>query len=107
MRHKFQLMLDQLESHRLEVMLVPLSPKLRNYIEGGCKRVCVNVPPRWFRQLCGKHLSSRAIRRGKPDTKIRRANILSILSRLARGLNSRSKYVPELVVIARGMEGVA
>ena len=31
-------MLADLESHRLEVQLVPLNPRLRNFNEGGCKR---------------------------------------------------------------------
>ena len=97
----FQLLLDQLESHRLHVILVPLNPRLRNYNEGGMKRVCADVSPRWYSRLCHNNPSSRGVRRGKADTRIRRANILSVLRRLSAGLPSRSKYVPELMQIAR------
>ena len=101
MTEALQLLLDQLESHRLHVILVPLNPRLRNYNEGGMKRVCADVPPSWYRKLCYNNPSSRGTRRGGPDTRIRRANILSVLRRLSAGLPSRSKYVPELMQIAR------
>ena len=95
-----QLMLEQLESHRLEVMLVPLNPRLRGYCEGGCKRVCVDVPPKWYRQLCRDNLSSRGIRRGKPDTKIKRRNVLRALTRLVDGRGYHGKYRHELLAVA-------
>lgn len=95
-------MLAELESAKLEVQLVPLNPRLRNYCEGGCKRAVTSVPVKWYRQLCQRHTSSRAIRRGKHDTKIRRANILSVLARLSAGLHSRSKYAGELRRVAEG-----
>ena len=101
MTEALQLLLDQLEPHRLHVILVPLNPRLRNYNEGGMKRVCADVPPRWYRTLCYNNPSSRGVRRGKADTRIRRANILSVLRRLSAGLPSRSRYVPELMQIAR------
>ncbi len=96
MTDAYQLLLDQLESHRLEVMLVPLNPRLRNYNEGGCKRVAIDVPPAWYRRLCRDNPSSRGVRRGKPDTRIKRANVLALLRRLAIGLTTTSKYAPEL-----------
>lgn len=96
-----QLLLDQLESHRLHVILVPLNPRLRNYNEGGCKRCVADKNPPWYSKLCYNNPSSRGTRRGGPDTRIRRANILSVLRRLSSGLPSRSKYVPELMQIAR------
>jgi hypothetical protein len=91
-----QLMLDLLESHRLEVQLVPLNPRLRNFSEGGMKRVAADKNTKWYRELCARHLSSRKRNHRKPDTKIKRANILRILKRLAQGLPSRSKYAAEL-----------
>ena len=94
-------MLNQLEAHRLEVMLVPLNPKLRNWNEYGMKRVCADVPPRWYRALCREHLSSRGVRRGKPDTKIKRANVLSALNRLVSGAGYGGKYRDELVAVAK------
>ena len=96
-----QLMLEQLESHRLEVMLVPLNPKLRNWNEYGCKRVCSDVPPRWYRAMCREHLSSRGVRRGKPDTKIKRANVLRALNRMVSCAGYGGKYRDELVAVAK------
>ena len=101
MTEALQLLLDQLESHRLHVILVPPNPKLRNYCEGGCKRCVADKNPPWYSKLCYNSPSSRGTRRGGPDTRIRRANILSVLRRLSAGLPSRSKYVPELMQIAR------
>jgi len=95
-----QLMLNQLESHRLEVQLVPLNPRLRNYNEGGCRRVVVNQPPKWYRDFCNRHPSSRGVRRGKFDTRIRRANVMRLLARLACGKPSVSKYREEMLAVA-------
>lgn len=94
-------MLAQLESHSLQVMLVPLNPRLRGWTDGGMKRVCMDIPPKFYRELCAQHPSSRGVRRGKFDTKIRRANILRVLGRLASNLPSRSKYAPELLAAAK------
>ena len=94
-------LLAELESHQLQVMLVPLNPNRRGYNDGGCKRVVCDKPPRWYRELCNRHVSSRGIRRGKFDTRIKRANVLALLHRLAHGLPTRSKYAPELLSIAR------
>lgn len=76
------LMLEQLESHRLEVMLVPLNPNGRNYCDGGMKRCVCDRPPAWYRKLCNEHPSSRGVRRGKFDTRIRRQNVLRLLRRM-------------------------
>lgn len=95
-----EIMLNGLEAHRLEVQLAPLSPRLRNYNEGGMKRVVVDAPPTWYRKFCGRHLSSRGSRRGKPDTLIKRANVLSTLRVLAAGRRTWSKYADELKKIA-------
>lgn len=95
-----QLMLDLLESHRLEVQLAPLNPRLRNFNNGGMKRVVADRNADWYRKFCARHLSSRKRNHRKPDTKIKRANILRILNRLAQGLPSRSKYAAELEKIS-------
>lgn len=101
-------MFNELDAHKLEVELAPLSPRLPGFNEGGCKRVVTNKPPRWYRELCNAYPSSRGVRRGKFDTRIRRANILSILRRLSEGRDSCSKYVTDLLAIAqeRGRRGV-
>lgn len=96
MDDQLQLMLDQLESHRLEVQLVPLNPRLRGFNEGGMKRVVANKNATWYRIFCAHHLSSRKRNHRKPDTKIKRADILRILKRLTDGKPTRSKYAAEL-----------
>ena len=93
-------MLAELSSHRLHVMLVPLNPNRRGYNEGGCKRVC-DRNPRWYSQFCSRHLSSRVRNHRKLDTRIKRRDILRILTRLSAGLPSSSKYAEELLDIAR------
>lgn len=93
-------MLSELESHRLEVQLVPLNPRLRNYCEGGCKRVVTDRPVAWYRALCKKYPSSRGVRRGKFDTRIKRRNVLTLLGRLTAGKTSVSKYVDEILKIS-------
>ncbi len=97
-------MLAQLESHRLEVVLVPLNPKMRGYNEGGMKRVCADKNPRWYSSFCSRHPSSRRRNHRKHDTKIKRASIVRILARLVGGKPSVSKYVPELRRIAEKVQ---
>ncbi len=99
---KLTIMLYDLESHKLEVQLVPLNPRLRGYCEGGCKRVVTDAPPKFYRQLCNRHVSSRGVRRGRFDTKIKRANVLAALRRLVDGDKYRGKYRDELLAMARG-----
>ncbi len=94
-------MLAELEAHQLHVCLAPLNPKMRGYNEGGCKRVLTDRNPNWYRDFCGRHASSRGIRRGKFDTRIRRQSTLSVLSRIAAGKKSWSKYAEELLAIAQ------
>ena len=96
-------MLAELSAHKLEVMLVPVSRHARCYTgEHSMKRVACNVGPLWYRHLCRAHPSSRGIRRNKFDTRVRRANILRVLGRLAAGLPSVSKYAGELRMVAKG-----
>ncbi len=93
---ELQQMLDELESHRLEVQLVPLNPRLRNWNAGGMKRVAVDKNAKWYSDFCRRHLSSRKRNKRKWDTKIKRANIVRILRRLCDGRPSVSKYAEEL-----------
>lgn len=94
-----ELMLNQLESHRLEVILVPLNPRLRGYNEGGCKRVVADKPPNWYRKFCANHPSSRGVRRAKFDTRIKRYNTLRALRQIIAG-QPAGKYETELRRIA-------
>jgi len=94
-------LLYELEAHRLEVQLVPVGRNARCWTgEHSMKRCPVDVPPKFYRELCRRHQSSRGIRRGKFDTKIKRANVLALLRRLASGLPSVSKYADELRRVA-------
>ena len=101
-----ELLLNELESHMLVVQLVPLNPNRRGWNEGGCKRVPVDVPPAWYRKMCNRHASSRGVRRGGFDTRIKRANVLALLARLAAGRETTSKYRDELVAVAKGRMGL-
>ncbi len=101
MNHGVEQLLNELESHRLEVMLVPLNPNRRGWNDGGMKRICCDQNPAWYRRLCAAHTSSRGIRRGKHDTKLKRANVLALLRRLSAGLDTRSKYRDEILQAAR------
>ncbi len=93
-------MLDELEATQLRVELAPLNPRMRNYNEGACKRVVIEAPPRWYRLFCRKHPSSRGVRRGKFDTRIKRQNVIMLLWKLSRAIPSRSKYADEIRRIA-------
>ncbi len=97
---KLHQLLSELESHQLQVILVPLNPNRRGWNEYGMKRVCLDKSPRWYSQLCSRHTSSRGVRRGKHDTRIRRATILNVLRRLCAGRRSWSRYAPELLEMA-------
>lgn len=91
----------ELSSHRLHTILVPLDPRKRNWNEFGMKRVNCDVPPKWFRKLCAAHTSNRGVRKGKHDTRLKRANILSTLRRLIAHGPQKSKYDAELLGIAQ------
>lgn len=97
-------MLAELEAHPLTTILVP--SKRHDRRDSDMIRVNLSEPPPWYRKLCAKNLSKRAVRRGKPDTRVRRANILSVLTRLSEGLPSVSQYVPYLRAVARNRESV-
>jgi hypothetical protein len=92
-------MLNELESHKLEVMLAPSRRSDRR--EWDMIRVVCDAPPRWYRNLCNRHPSSRGVRRGKFDTRIRRRDVLRLLERMASGRPVVSKYAPELAQLAR------
>lgn len=93
-------MLAELESQQLEVQLVPLNPRLRNYTPGGCKRVCANRNANWYRAFCARHPSSRKRNHRKFDTRIKRQGVIGILTRLCTGKSTVSKYAAELLSIA-------
>lgn len=99
-------MLNDLEAHKLEVQLAPLNPRLRGWSEGGMKRVVVDAPPRWYRKMCGENLSQRAVRRGKPDTVLKRKNILRSLRRLLANEDA-GIYGPQILKAAKKLAATA
>ncbi len=102
MNETLQEMLWNLEAHRLEVQLAP--SKRRDRRDHDMIRVVCDHGPKWYRRLCSNHTSSRAIRRGKHDTRIKRANVLSVLRTLVTRGKSSSKYAGEILAIAARLE---
>lgn len=94
---ELQSMLDELESSRLEVILVP---ERRRTHECGMIRCAISKNARWYRAFCGENLSSRVRRNLAPDTCIKRAQTLRSLARLIAGGRPRGRYAWQLVTIA-------
>jgi hypothetical protein len=78
-----EFLLADLHSNRLVTVLAPSKRSDRR--EWDCIRVNVSVSPRWYSALCSRHTSQRAVRRGKHDTAIRRANIVRSPERMIAG----------------------
>ena len=98
MNRVLQIMQAEFESNRLEVGLVP--QKIRTN-EGGMIRVAFSKNCEWYRKLCASYPSGRTRRNSAPDTRIKRANIASVISRLCAGRDSRSRYVDDILRFAR------
>jgi len=94
-------MLNDLEAHRLEVRLAP--SRRRDRRDTDMIRVVVDHGPRWYRKLCAAHPSSRGVRRGKFDTRVRHRNILRALELMIAG-QAAGKYAPELRRIAASIK---
>lgn len=80
--------------------VVELFPAPRPAHAGHCVRVASSVPPAWYRAMCRAYPSARGTRRGKFDTRIRRANVLRALGRMAEGAGTRSPYAFDLLRVA-------
>lgn len=99
LRMGLEFALAELEGNRLEVILVPS----RVYVnEGGCIRVAISKNARWYREFCADYPSGRNRRKAGSDTRIKRANIVSVLNTLINRGDSRSAYAPHLLKIAQG-----
>lgn len=90
-------MLAELESNQL---LVELVPERRRTHEMGMIRVVCGRNANWYRHFCSRHPSSRGTRRGKFDTRIRRANVVRLLNVLITGEPTKSKYAAEILRLA-------
>jgi len=67
-------------------------------------RAVISRNPLWYRKLCARYSSRRRRRSCKPDTRIKRANVLAVLERLSRGLPSRSPYVSDLLDLSQYLD---
>ncbi|HQF38821.1 MAG TPA: hypothetical protein PK322_06860 [Opitutaceae bacterium] len=93
MSETFAELLAELESHRLEVALVPARhPRHEMHFV----RVVIGQNPPWYRRICAANPSSRRRAKTAPDTRVRRANVLAVLGSLAAGKPTRSRYVSAL-----------
>lgn len=97
LRLGLEVLLAELDSARLEVVLVPAR---RAVNVGACVRVAVSKNASWYRAFCRRHPSSRRRRNAAPDTRIKRANVLRLLAQLIAGEPARSKYAREILRLA-------
>ncbi|OPZ65972.1 MAG: hypothetical protein BWY85_00139 [Firmicutes bacterium ADurb.Bin506] len=99
----FAAMLADLSSNVLQVCLVPSRvPEVA--ARCGMIRAVISRNPLWYRKLCARYSSRRRRRSCKPDTRIKRANVLAVLERLSRGLPSRSPYVSDLLDLSQYLD---
>lgn len=89
-------MLNELQSHRLEVCLVP---QKRRTNEGGMIRVAVSKNCTWYRAFCKAHPSHRVRHNNCPDTRIKRFRTIDALEKMIAGVRS-TYYFRELTAIA-------
>jgi len=89
---ELQLMHDELESQQLTVALFPAPHPA---FEGHMIRVPIESNVAWYRCLCSKYPV------GVRSTKVRRADILRVLARLASGKPSSSQFADYLVQMAK------
>lgn len=90
-------MLEELESHRLEVCLAPAPTPMHS---GHMVRVRCDINPRWYRDFCATFSSGRGWRRGKADTVIRRQHTARALRAMLGG-RMPPAYGPRLLDAAR------
>ncbi len=96
-----EIMLAELESTELQVCLAP--SKRHDRREWDMIRVCLSRNCTWYRRYCAENPSSRGVRKGKPDTKIRRFNTVRALGQLIAG-KPAGKYSNQLLSIARQLK---
>jgi hypothetical protein len=96
-----QELLDELESSRLEVILVPQRIHTN---EGGCVRVAISKNVRWYRAFCAAYTARRFKKNAKGvkvpyqrknaahDTLIKRSQVVNTLRAIAAGRPAPSCY---------------
>jgi len=100
LRETLEMMYQELESMRQEVILVP-APRQNH--QGHMVRVECGGNPEWYRVFCSKYGSVRRTRLSH-DTCIKRQGILRILKRLSKGMDSVSMYAKDLIDTAYDLQ---
>jgi len=90
-------MLNELESNRLEVILIP---EKRRTHDMGMVRCAVSKNAKWYRDFCGRFASSRKRRNAAFDTCIKRHRTIAALQDMIAGRRS-TYYFAELSRISR------
>lgn len=108
-----QSLLDELESLRLEVILVP--QRIRTN-EGGCVRVAVSKNVKWYRAFCAAYTARRFKKDAKGvkipyqrknaahDTSIKRRQVLNTLRAMAQGRTLTTVYAYRLAPLVEVRE---
>ncbi|MFA7287379.1 MAG: hypothetical protein WC055_00720 [Melioribacteraceae bacterium] len=85
-------MIDEFSENYLDVVLIP-SKDHNTAMDGGMIRVAQNRNPEWYRNLCSNHPKKKQRTRKKPQTSIKKEDIISIIRNLIKTGDSKSKYV--------------
>lgn len=93
----YEYMWMELDANRLEVILAP-SQIPECAADGGKIRVAVSNNIEWYRELCANYPVSSS--RKKPRTTVKRQEVTRVLSRLANGKKTSSKYKNYLKEVA-------
>ena len=89
-------MLLDLSEEYLDVCLIP--SRVESVAkDGGMIRVVCNRNPLWYRQLCSHFPKTRQRRRKKPQTSIRKEDIVAVAYNLLKNGHSKSKYASFIV----------
>ncbi|MFN3925671.1 MAG: hypothetical protein ACK4K6_18870 [Pseudarthrobacter sp.] len=104
-RDALQAMLDDLDSNRLDVILLP-SRRYEVAIRGGMIRVVQATNPEWYRRLCADYPKRRSRPRNKrkPDTRIVRKTVRSILVNWIKTGRTRSMLKDDITRYAKEFE---
>lgn len=97
-------LLAELESSRLEVVLVPQKQRTN---EGGMIRVAASRNAAWYRRFCAAYPSGRIRRNNAPDTRIRRRETLRALESIVSGNERKSAYFFRLLPFINARAGSA
>jgi hypothetical protein len=91
-KDKAQEMLEELESNRLEVFLIPdCYDETRN-----SRRVVISQNAAWYRQFCAEYPSRRRLKKAKIDTIIKRKHTINGLNRVIAG-DRKTIYAKRLI----------